>query len=63
MDDNSGLSMIRFIWRKSEAYELVKEMILEIESVFNEETALVTFVRRKTVTWLRSDGGGGYLAA
>lgn len=54
--------MVRFIRRKSLAAPCVKEMISEIENLFNEKIDNLLIVNRPKVKWLRSDGGGEYIS-
>lgn len=55
-------SMMRFMKHKADTGEFVEEMILEAENVFNETIGTLYPIRRKKVKWIRSNGGGKYIA-
>lgn len=61
LDEYSGYSMVRFMVRKNETAERLKEMICEMENLFTSKVKLLSCVNRNSVKWVRSDGGGEYV--
>lgn len=53
--------MVRFLVRKSDAGETVKEMISDIENIFNSQIQFLQLINRKRIKWLRSDGGDEFI--
>lgn len=61
-DEYSGFSMVRFMRRKSETYEAVKGMILQLESLFNKKDEKISCIDRKSRKRIRSDKGVNTMA-
>lgn len=60
-DEYSGYSMVLFLNRKRQASDALKEMVMEIENLFNSKIENLHLIRRNSVKWIRSDGGGEYI--
>lgn len=60
LDEYSGYSMVHFSCKKNETGNEIIEMIQEIENLFNSKIETLSCIYRKTVKWIRSDGGGEY---
>lgn len=58
IDEHSGYSMFRSMQRKSQAPDALREIILEIENLFNSSISTLIVLNRKYVKWLRFDGWG-----
>lgn len=58
LDSHTGYSLVRFIHHNVEAANEVLEMLTEIENLCNSRVRKMSFVNRKNIKWMRTDGGG-----
>lgn len=59
-DEYSGFYMVRFLKRKMDARDAVKEMMYEFENLLSSKICNLSLIERTKVKWIRSDGEGEY---
>lgn len=61
LDSYRGYSLVQIVTHKSEAGDVVMEMVCELENLLYENLRRLASINRNTVKWIGTDGGREYI--